>query len=535
MPLEDYADCFDGDTETAPANDNEAPDFEDVSDDASPEVLPEIKAGIYLKSVANKAVKALSRDSQIYDRGGALVLVTETEQKPPQCHVVNVHTLRERLSALANWKRLSKEEWVPCAPPRDIAEIVLSRGSWPVRRLAGITQTPSLRPDGTVFESPGYDTATGYLYVPNGSFPGVPDRPTKQQIADAVTALCEVVCDFPWAEEYGKSVWVALVLTLLARPAIDGCTPLFLVDANVAGSGKSRAVDAASIIATGREAPRAIQPEDEAEWRKRITSIVVEGAPMVLIDNVNRPIGGESIDALMTARTWKDRLLGQNKTIEAPCNTVWSATGNNLEVSGDTTRRVLRARLDCASEKPEDRDDFKHPKLLPWVVSQRARLAVAGLTILRAHAVAGWPMGSVRLWGSFERWSEVVAAAVVFAGMPDPQLGRLTDADDPKKAALATVLERWQRLAPDGLTAKAAADALYPQRAPHEHPPRDEFNDLREALELLCECRNGKPPTALVLGKALARYKRKVVAGLRFDSHANRKGIIEWIVQKIDK
>ncbi|HEX3340072.1 MAG TPA: hypothetical protein VHT68_12980 [Pseudolabrys sp.] len=52
-------------------------------------------------------------------------------------------------------------------------------------------------------------------------------------------------------------------------------------------------------------------------------------------------------------------------------------------------RRIIAARID-AGENPEARA-FKRPKLLDWVRNDRARLVVAGLTVLRAYKVAGRP------------------------------------------------------------------------------------------------------------------------------------------------
>ncbi len=502
-----------------------------------------VRVGPHLMSVANKAIAFLADDSQIYDRGGVLVRVVRSDADEdgipagtPRIRPVSVATLREHLSALAEWEKLDRRTntWTACSPPAEIAQIVLDRGTWPgVRRLVGVTEAPALRPDGTIISEPGYDRATGYLYLPNAVYPSIPDRPTAADVARAREALLEVVCDFPFADEHGQSVWLALVLTPLARPAIDGCTPLIAIDANVAGSGKSKQVDAASLIHTGREAPRTTQPEDDAEWRKRITSIVVEGAALMLLDNILRPLGGESIDALLTARTWKDRLLGRNETVEAPCVTTWAASGNNIEIVGDTTRRTLRSRLDSTTETPEDREGWRHPDLLGWVRAERPRLVAAALTLLRAHAVAGRPMGTVKPWGSFESWSRIVAAAIVHAGMKDPQLGRVRGSDDPQKAALGLLYQHWPRLAPAGLTVKRAIETLYPYRERGEALPPDGFDDLREAIETLAPPAPGRPPTAARLGYVLRRNYRRVIGDLMLDSEAGHGRVHRWMVRRV--
>lgn len=501
-----------------------------------------VRVGPDLMRVADDAVVYLADDLAIFERDMALVRVVRAEVAQggipagtPRIRPVTLPTLRERLSALANWEKEDKRSgsWRRCAPPAEIAQIVLDRGSWPgLRRLVGVIEAPALRPDGSIIEEPGYDAKTGFVFMPNAVYPPVPDMPSNAELRRARDALLEVIVDFPLADDHGRSVWLALVLTMLARPAIDGPTPITAVEGNVAGVGKSKAVDAVSVIATGREAPRTTQPEDEGEWRKRVTSIVLEGAPLMLLDNLLRPLGGESIDALLTGRVWKDRGLGKNEMVEAPNVTLWTATGNNLEIVGDTTRRALRLRLDSPTEAPEDRDGFRHPDLLAWVRAERPRLVAAALTLLRAHAVAGRPMGNVKPWGSFEAWSRVVAAAVVFAGLPDPQLGRVRSSDDPAKAALAALYAAWPRLAPDGITAKRAIEALYPPRAQNEPPPHDGFEDLREAIDILCMPLPGRPPSAGRLGNVLRRNHRRVIAGARLDhGGVAHGGAARWIVR----
>ena len=71
---------------------------------------------------------------------------------------------------------------------------------------------------------------------------------------------------------------------------------------------------------------------------------------------------------------------------------------------------------------------------------------VAALTILRAHALAGWPAvpGRAEL-GSFEDWDRLVAGAIAFAGGADiVALLERTRAADPERDSLAEVLRMLQ-------------------------------------------------------------------------------------------
>jgi hypothetical protein len=378
----------------------------------------------------------------------------------------------------------------------------------------------------------GYDQSSGYYYAPAQTFPRVPESPTQGDAIHARDELLECVCDFPFASEGHRSAWLAFLLTLFARPAIDGCVPLGAFDATTRGTGKGKLVDVTALIALGREAAKVPQPDDNKECRKVITSLVDEGEVFALIDNVAHVIAYASLDAALTATVWKDRVLGTNRTICAPMKITWAVTGNNLELAGDTARRTLHVRLESPLENPEDRADFKHADLLAWVRGERPRLVVAALTILRGYVVAGRPDMGCKSWGSFEAWSRLIANAVTWVGMHDPQATRvdLEDGADANKTALAVLLDGWVRLDAEraGLTAKIVIDALYPQK--RDEGPPDGYADMREAIETLCPTIPGKPPSSQRLTYVLRGARRRVIRGRMFDAVDGHGGVKRWHV-----
>ena len=56
-----------------------------------------------------------------------------------------------------------------------------------LRRLHGVTHTPTMRPDGTILDQPGYDDETRLAYMPEPGLevPVIPDRPTKEEVRAA--------------------------------------------------------------------------------------------------------------------------------------------------------------------------------------------------------------------------------------------------------------------------------------------------------------------------------------------------------------
>src|SRR5262249_36946577 len=260
---------------------------------------------------------------------------------------------------------------------------IASRRQYDNPALEGIVESPVLRPDGSLPSSAGYDAETGLYLLPSVDV-SVPANPTQEDARRARDTILEVVSDFPFAKQEHEDAWLAAVLTPLARAAMRGPAPLFLIDANVAGAGKTKLCDVASIINSGRTMARSAYVHDDSEMRKRVTTIAVAGDATILFDNIRGKLGCPSIDAALTATHWRDRKLATNETIDAALNTTFYATGNNIELVGDTVRRVLHVRLDSNLERPEERTGFKYPDLLGHVRAHRAELLSAALTILRA-------------------------------------------------------------------------------------------------------------------------------------------------------
>jgi hypothetical protein len=134
-----------------------------------------------------------------------------------------------------------------------------------------------------------------------------------------------------------------------------------------------------------------------------------------------------------------------------------------------------------------------------------------------------------KTWGSFESWSSIIPPAIVYAGGADPMGARpeLLGVADGEASALTALLEGWARLAPRGISAKGAIEALYP-REPSGAP--DGFQDMREAIEELTRAQPGRPPSAHRLGNVLRKKRRRVVAGRMLDCEVDRTGVAKWTV-----
>lgn len=304
-----------------------------------------------------------------------------------------------------------------------------------------------------------------------------------------------------------------------------------MVDANVRASGKGLLVDAVSLIYGGRRCAPLPPCPDPAEERKRITALAMNGAPLVLLDNVNYPIGSGPLDAALTATTWEDRQLGSLAMVRLPLRAAWWVTGNNVQfrAGSDTARRALHIRLQSPHEHPEQRSDFRHPDLRKWVATHRSDLVCAVLTLLRAYCAAGCPDQSLRPWGSFEGWSALVRGCLVWAGEPDPydthdELARSADRD---ADALDDLLTGWQRaqerLGKNGCTVRDVLDLL-------DRPDAEHATGLQEALATLCGNRPHERPDSHAIGYALRKYQGRIVRGRKLVGGTKGNQGIPWSV-----
>ncbi|NQV26502.1 MAG: hypothetical protein HQ518_19270, partial [Rhodopirellula sp.] len=486
--------------------------------------------------------------AMVYQRAGVLVHVVNDSnatgagitlpETVPQIRSLPKAIIRERITQAVRLitERQDGEDIKRCPvrPPDWLVQAIHQRGDYngAVMTLAGITRTPTLRADGTVIQQPGYDDQTGLLYLPDQHFPEVPEQPTQADATKAAVELLEVVADFPFESDAHRSIWLACVLTLLARPAIGGPCPLFVFDANTRGAGKTLLADAAGIIAHGSAMARNAWPGSEDEVRKMITSIALEGWPAILLDNVANTLGGPSLDMALTGTTWQGRVLGESRmTGPLPLTTVWLASGNNVELAADTARRTLLARLESLEEHPEDRTEFRHHDLKGWVRSQRSRLAVAGLTVLRAFFAAGCPRGSLTPWGSFECWSELIRGAIVFAGQADPCDTRDAVRDADRSAEQVRLLHAGIEEADvdgEGLTTAEIARLL---SHPISQDGADQWPILRMAITELC----GTKINSRGIGYKLRNYRGRVCAGKRLECRDGHGGVKKWFIERITK
>ena len=419
--------------------------------------LPQIVLSGQLRQKIDRCVQVLSEANEppdLFMRGTLVARITQDRKTGK--HIVQslppkeATALQERLTRVADFfKETGDGERYPCDPPRYLAEIVLGMRDLPFPPIESIVESPILRHDGSVLDTPGYDPASGLYFAPTGhlSLPPVAENPSWEDVTAALAFLDEAIGEFPFVCTASKANLLALLLTVIMRPVIDGCVPLALIDAPTQGTGKGLLSNVVNMITVGREPVTVTAPsgDNDDEWRKRITSTLLDGPPVIMLDNLVERLDTPSLAAVLTARIWGDRKLGFSSNIEVPARAVWFATANNVSVKGDMTRRCYWIRLDAGVPQPWQRSGFRHPNLAEWVREHRGHLLHALLTIARYWFVNGQRVWSGNPLGSFESWSRTIGGVLETAGIRGflANSNRLYDEVDTEAGEWASFFEKW--------------------------------------------------------------------------------------------
>jgi hypothetical protein len=524
-------------------------------------------------AVVSQFVRVLHRHSDVFQRGMQLVRVVHppavkrryvSHPGSPTIAAIPPDLLRHHATQIAQWGRNVKVEseetktkkvkeeaepkFVDEIPPLWAIKATLALKSWDkVRVLESVVNYPVVRADGTVLTRPGYDADTGLYLVQNGDPIPVPAEPTHADAVAACAVLLNVIHQFPFRDDKAhRSAWLAALLTPIARYAFPGPSPLFCIDANTPGSGKTLLCLLISEIIRGQPFATASYTPDPDETRKAITAIALAGEQLVLFDNIAEKFGNSALDAALTSTVWEDRLLGGNERVKLGLWATFFATGNNIQFAGDVGRRVIPINLHSKEENPDERSDFEHPDLLAWVRDNRAILLGAALTVVAAYIRAGKPQQDVKSMGSFEGWSGCVRSALVWADQPDPCETRaeMRKTADPQLTAMGMLLENWQAIDPSlsGLTNGQIIALVFPELVPAAAPDaksapskvaeiltgivvsEDARSDLQDAVDTLAP-----KHTASELGYKLRKFKGRKIGGFVLSQFPRGKGGARWV------
>jgi hypothetical protein len=350
-----------------------------------------------------------------------------------------------------------------------------------------------LRPDGSILDTQGYDAATQLYYAPDPDLriPELAHEPSSDHVQIAIDMINKAIGEFPYADAASNANAIAAMLTPIIKPAINAPSPLGLLDAPQAGTGKSLLCDVIAIIATGRAGEMFSPPKDEDEWRKVITTALLSGTSVVIFDNVTRPLENGDLCSVLTATTWGDRAMRTHIKILLPVKATFLASGNNVRLAGDMPRRCYRVRLDAKSSTPFLRTGpapgkhFTIEDLKAWTLEHRGELLAALLTLARAWYVAGKPKPKIKPIGSFENWTTTAGGILQYAGVEgfmENAVAMYEDADDESNEWEGFLLVLHELFHGDAFTVAEIVEKLSAKTGTYALAPTAHATALRAAL-----------------------------------------------------
>jgi putative DNA primase/helicase len=432
---------------------------------------------------------------------------------------VNRPHMVETLTRAARFLRYNarSKRFVPIDAPEKVADAYLARhGAWKLPIIAGIASAPFLRPDGSLCDQPGYDPQSCVLYRPEETFPTIPQQPSKSDAVEALGLIEKLIETFPFVSPADKAVTLAAIFTALDRRAMP-TAPLHAYTAPSAGTGKSLLVDAIAMLATGRLMPVIAQGRSEEEFEKRLGAALLAGDAVISIDNCDHEVSSALLCQALTQQHLNIRILGFSKNVETPVNAAIFATGNNLTIAGDLTRRTLLCALDARCERPELRTfDID---VLETIRANRGALVAAVLTVLRAWHVARRNERIVLpAFGSFQEWSRRIREPLVWLGHADPceTITKVRE-NDPTRIALNAVLVQWKENL--GFTPHTVQQVIGAALT---------VSDFQAALVAVAGSRTGTMVVGDRLGRWLKKVEGRVMNGLMLTHSGGKDGYPLW-------
>lgn len=484
----------------------------------------EIRPGDLAGAVDLAEAALLAADAGIYQRGGQLVRVVPSDPPPrgarntitravgtPIIMPVTREFLLLSLSRHVTFRKYDgrMDEWRQVDPPSTLAALLLAAGEWQFPSLRGVVSAPTLRFDGSLLSTPGYDPDSGLLLWDDGTvWPEINPKPSAAEAAEALALLRDLLNEFDFRDGRNsphESAALASILTAAVRSALP-IAPGFGIDAHKMGSGKTELVHTVSRIVTGRDASVMPLADNDEEIRKALLALLIAGDPIALIDNIEQPVSSAALNAALTSEFYKDRILGESRNAVLPTRVTLIATGNNLQFCGDLTSRILMSGLDPQCEQPGSREFSRDLKV--YALAHRAELLAAALTITLAYLAAGAP----GRWSPsrFRAWDQLVRRPLLWVGCPDP----LATQDemrvvDPVRTSLLEVIQAWSDAFMDRPV--TVAEAIEFANGPEQSA------SLAAAIEQAAGRDRGGALNARSLGRWLARFAGRIEGGRRIE------------------
>lgn len=444
-----------------------------------------------------------------------------SEQESPNpnhlvLRTVTVDSYRNILANAAHWVRFVGKNAREVFPPLDTVRAALAdahdRPFLPP--LRAIVYAPTFAPNGRLLK-PGYDGETHLWYAAQDDDPDDDVDADPNALEGAIALVNEALCDFLFETPGDKAHAISLFLLPFVREMVAGPTPLYNIEAPIAGTGKGLLSHVLLDPSSSYHMLTETRREDEQE--KQIATACMSMWPTAVLDNVSSAVKSPLLASIVTSREPEIRVMGVLKAVRVRRVPIFVITANNPSFSEENARRVARIRIVSPIADPADRSDFKHPDLELWIEEMRADLCRAAVTMVKAWVAKGAPRVKGRPWGSFEAWAGVMGSLTAFLGFEGFGSARIErDSIMSTESRWRELIEKWAEPPNYGHSISSANLAI-----------------IAESIEGFFDERESKIKVRMI-GTGLGYRKGRIFGKWKLERAPMADGVARWILTEME-
>lgn len=331
--------------------------------------------------------------------------------------VLDKYKLQLECAEAANWIVKKHEHFKPARPPLNVVQSMMAVEKIPLPELKSVVYAPVFDKDGNLIKTPGYDKTSGiYYHQGNLIIDDIPLNPTPQDIEESIQWISNIDQDMPYTCVADRANAWAILFVIPCREMM-GNIPANNIDSPDAGTGKGKLAESLLIPFTGGDWEKFTPTNSEEEERKRYTAALRNGKPAWIFDNYNE-LKGAQLAALLTTGKWSDRTLSKNEIVTSAVRQQIVITSNNLVLTKEIGRRIIKTRLDAKVEFPSLRTGFKIENLEAWVYEHRAQIIRSVLILIQSWIASGRPKPTnIKPLGSYIDYCNVIGGILQHIGV----------------------------------------------------------------------------------------------------------------------
>jgi hypothetical protein len=260
--------------------------------------------------------------------------------------------------------------------------------------------------------------------------------------------LSTLLGEFSWRSAADVANAVAFLLTgLLVNHFVDDPHPMFLVDGNRIGVGKTLLVQVIGRVLDGVEPPR-IRLCGDVELEKKLCTRLLhdDRSSLFLLDNIRTRVESALLEQSVLSPVLEFRILGGNKAVKRANTYLWVLTSNDTRATADLINRALPICLHHEGD-PRQRAFVGDP----LAYASKYRLEILGelAAMVLRWCERGRPLGNQK--HRCRHWAQVIGGILNVAGLTD-FLTNLDEVEDTMDEGLQLLGELAEHVIGNNLT-----------------------------------------------------------------------------------